>query len=143
MRMLFFWLVVSFLAADFASEAFDVEAATVQLTWSAVTTNEDGSAITDLAAYEVCIDPQSIPDSATAGSCTGFLGVPSTQTTASVGFTITDTMTRIYARVRAKDTSGNVSSWSGEASAATPETDTMPPGIPGQVTIIIVITPPN
>ena len=141
MRMLFFWLAVSFLATDFASEAFDVEAATIEISWDAVTENADGTAITDLVAYETCVDFTPIPDNATLTGCTVSLGVPNTQTTADVGVTIPEGIERVYVRVRAKNTTGKVGAWSVETSAAVPAIDITTPGQVNNVTIIRITLP--
>lgn len=81
----------------------------ISVSWSAVTTNSDGSAITDLASY-------SILRSASVSSGFSSIASVSSSTTSYVD-TGVGTGTAFYYRVTASDTSGNASAQSSSSGA--------------------------
>jgi centrosomal CEP192-like protein/fibronectin type III domain protein/List-Bact-rpt repeat protein len=94
-----------------------VEAASVSLSWTAPTTNADGSPLTDLAGYRVYL-------ATSTPTCPGsaFLSVPSSTSTPGTGQSVASQVTSLaagttyFVRVSAVDTSGNESSCSPAAS---------------------------
>ena len=97
--------------------AVDAQAASLSVTWSAPTTNADGTRLTDLAGYRVYLgtSPPACPG-------TPFSTVSSSTTTPSSGQTVSTVLTGLtagatyYARITAVDSSGNESTCSGVAS---------------------------
>ena len=102
-----------------------VTQAQLTVSWSAVTTNSDGTAIDDLAGYEVQVarvSGQWVP-----------MGRTDSSTTAAYSSGYEPGIT-LYARVRAYDTNGNVSAWSATAST-TAGTDVTAPNTPSTPTV--------
>jgi PKD repeat protein len=89
-----------------------VHAASVQLNWTAPTTNANGSTLTDLAGYKVYYGTSSrqYPSSATIGIQTSYTlsGLTSGQ--------------RYYISLKARDTAGNESTFSNEVNIVAPST---------------------
>jgi len=103
---------------------------TYTITWTATETNEDGSAITDLAGYRVHsgVEPGVYVDALDVGNVLSYnLDV------CRYG--------PIYIAVTAYDFSGNESQKSNEVSKTIePPPDTTIPGVPGSVTITTTVT---
>ena len=109
-------LVAGLVLAGLTTSA-SVEAASVSLSWTAPTTNADGSPLTDLAGYRVYL-------ATSTPACPGasFFSVPSSTSTPAAGQAVASQVTSLaagttyFVRVSAVDTSGNESSCSPSAS---------------------------
>lgn len=84
---------------------FECNAASVQFTWEAPTTNTDGSPLTDLSGYNLCYGtvPGAYPTCINVGNVTSYLW--------DLG-SVEDTT--LYFNVNAFDISGNSSDYNGE-----------------------------
>ena len=107
-----------------------VEAASVSLSWTAPTTNADGSRLTDLASYRIYLGT-----STPACPSASFFTVASPTSTPASGQTLSSRVTALtagttyFARVTAVDTSGNESTCSAAASGvAQPDFSVTPTG---------------
>ena len=93
----------------------------LEISWTAPTTNTDGSPYNDADGYHLCLALQPIPADLTlstmSANCAAALrlGAAETSTTTELDITVPESGT-IYARVAAVDTDGNVSVFSDEAS---------------------------
>jgi len=110
-------LIVVLTLAGVVATAAGVDAASVSLSWSAPTTNADGTPLTDLANYRVYL-------ATTAPSCpsASFLTVSSPTSTPPAGQTVASRVTALtagatyFVRITAVDGAGNQSSCSPSAS---------------------------
>ncbi len=105
-------------------------AATATLTWTAPTTNTDGTPLTDLAGYKVYV-------SATVDGTYALIGTVAAATTTYTD-TVTvpnNTITRRYYVVTAFDGAGNESAYSNQAVKSFFGVDTIGPKAPTNLTV--------
>lgn len=108
-------LVLVLVAASVAHAAGPNVSLINMLLWDAVTTNEDGSAITDLAGYEVLICATTPCTPGTSGVIIRNVGLTSTPSNPVVSLSaLSLSQGQKYAVVRAYDTAGNRSGVSNE-----------------------------
>jgi hypothetical protein len=123
-------LGIFFVLIPFMVMAQPTKTIVLESTWSAPTTNADGTPITDLQGYHMCISLNPIPADLTVDQmstvCLVSLDIPDAVQESSLDEVILNVPTAgtIYVRVNAYDTSGNQSVFSDEASVAY---DFMPP----------------
>ena len=96
--------------------------AKLKVTFTAPTTNTDGTPLTDLAGYRVYIRTEPIavcPPSGTYKTATTAIPAPTPGTTVTRTYSGYAWNTRYYARVVAVDKAGNLSACSNEATTVT------------------------
>ncbi len=95
-------------------------AATVGIAWDAVTTNADGSAISDLAGYEVFTATYSLTGMTTAQALSaGTVAKQAAAVTTTADIAGLLDATTYYIRLTAFDASGNHSGWSAQSDGVT------------------------
>ena len=113
------WLPAGVLLAALVMSAGPVQAGVLDASWTAPTTNTDGSALTDLASYRVYYGPATGPCPGTAPlQVASPTSSPGPNTTVSVRLTGLVTGNLYYVSVSAVDLSGNESGCSLVASAS-------------------------
>jgi hypothetical protein len=85
---------------------------TVTLTWDPVTTNTDGTPVTDLAGYKFYMRSSPIPDSGDKAALVAT--VLSTAIETTIDISLADFPDKAYLRAAAYDVSGNESALSNE-----------------------------
>lgn len=112
----------------------------LEIVWDAPVTNEDGSPLTDLDHYDIAVSKYSdSPD--TSSHPVEFKSVSCNEATCSMKLwdhfsTLMADAQMIYVQVRAVDKALNASDWSEQLAIPL---DTMPPGIPKNLRVRVII----
>ena len=110
-------LIVMLMLAGIVGSAIGVDAASLTLSWTAPTTNADGTPLTDLDGYRVYLGTSSPAcPSASFFTMSSPTRTPTSGQTVSTGITALAAGSTYFARVTAIDTAGNESACSGAAS---------------------------
>lgn len=107
------WIALS-LVASVSSFGLAAEVLQVGLSWTAPQTNKDGTPLTDLVGYGICISDQTIPDDRGLADCSTFLAKTTLDNVVKTPVSCTTSTGKCYFRVFAQDVDDNQSSLSNE-----------------------------